>query len=541
MSVPLAPSHPLVQMRSIAKRFGAVTVLRDVDLDIHGGEVLILAGENGAGKSTLIKILGGVHTSFEGRIEMGGRDVRPRSPLDAARLGIAVIHQELSLVPSLTVADNLFLGHPDWRRGFVRESRRREAARALVDRYGIGLEVTRRIEDLPVAQQQLAEIAKALARQARVLVMDEPTSSLNAPEVQRLFHLIHELKTRGCGIVYITHKMEEIFQLADRIAVLRDGRHIGTARAADLSMAQLLEWMVGRSIDQQYPAHASQPGGERLRLEGFTLAAGRQAARRLVDGVSLAIRAGEIVGLAGLQGSGASELLRGLFGAWGGTTQGRVWIDGRETRIGSPRQAITRGLALLTNDRKATGLVLPLSIIANLTLADLPRLARGGWRRPARERAAAERLAAELAVRASSLDLPVGSLSGGNQQKIALAKWLLTQPRILLLDEPTRGIDVGAKHEIYERMNAWTRQGTAILLITSELPELLALSDRIVVLHRGRITAEFPRAAADPARILSAAMGQTSEPVRDPGAVGSPPDGRAFSPDSETDRSASPS
>ncbi len=527
-------------MRSIAKRFGAVTVLRDVDLDIHGGEVLILAGENGAGKSTLIKILGGVHTSFEGRIQVGGEDVRPRSPLDAARLGIAVIHQELSLVPSMTVADNLFLGHPDWSKGFIRESRRREAARALVDRYGIGLDVARRVEDLPVAQQQLAEIAKALARQARVLVMDEPTSSLNAPEVQRLFHLIHDLKARGCGIVYITHKMEEVFQLADRIAVLRDGRHIGTALAADLPIERLLEWMVGRSLDQQYPAHASQPGGERLRLEGFTLAAGRQAARRPVDGVSLAVRAGEIVGLAGLQGSGASELLRGLFGAWGGGVQGRVWIDGREARISSPRQSITQGLALLTNDRKATGLVLPLSIIANVTLADLPRLARCGWRRPARERAAAEGVAAELAVRAASLDLPVGSLSGGNQQKIALAKWLLIQPRILLLDEPTRGIDVGAKHEIYERMNAWTREGAAILLITSELPELLALSDRIVVLHRGRITAEFPRAAADPARILSAAMGQAAGPVRDPGAAGPPSDGRGFPSIGGTDRSVSP-
>lgn len=499
----LVPS-PLVRLRGIGKRFGPVRVLRGVDLDLFGGEVLVLAGENGAGKSTLIKILGGVHPDYEGTIEIAGRPVRPRSPLEAAALGVAIIFQELSLVPSLRVADNIFLGRPLTRGGWVDDAAQRATARRLLETLGLDLDVDRRVEDLPLAQQQLTEIAKALARDARVIVMDEPTSALNAPEVEKLFRLIADLKARGCAVVYITHKMEEIGRLADRICVLRDGEHVGTAPAAELPPATLLRWMVGREVEEQFPRHATAPGVERLRVERFTV---WRRGRAVVEEVSLQVHAGEILGVAGLQGSGASDLFAGLFGAYGRKVGGGAWLDGQPLEITSPRRAIDQGLAWLTNDRKATGLVLPLSILANATLADLPRLAPGGWRQPARERAVTQALSARLALRAASLDFEVGTLSGGNQQKVVLMKWLQTQPRVLLLDEPTRGIDVGAKREIYQLLNDLTARGLAILLITSELPELLALSDRIVVLHRGRLTAHFSRAEATPERVLAAAMG----------------------------------
>ena len=502
---------PLARLKAIGKRFGPVQVLEGVDLEIRGGEVLVLAGENGAGKSTLIKILGGVYTDYDGTVEVNGQPVRPRTPLEANGLGITVIYQELSLVPSMSVADNIFLGRPRLRLGLVDDERQRREAQLLLDRLGIAIDVRQRVEDLPVAQQQLVEIAKALARDARVIVMDEPTSSLNAPEVEKLFALVDDLKAQGCGIIYITHKMEEIQRVADRITVLRDGRPAGTAAARDLPAEKLIQWMVGREMAQQFPRHGARRGAECLRLEKFSVPGKAGSERRTVDEVSLTVHAGEILGLAGLQGSGASELLLGLFGAYGTAVEGKALLAGRPLEMRSPRHSIQQRVALLTNDRKATGLVLTESIIANATLARLPELSPGGWRRPAEERSTAEGLARQLSLRAASLDLETSALSGGNQQKVALAKWLATSPALLLLDEPTRGIDVGAKREIYELINQLTDRGMAILLITSELPELLALSDRIAVMHRGRVTAEFSRAQASPAAIIASAMGQTTD------------------------------
>ncbi|MGD8452658.1 MAG: sugar ABC transporter ATP-binding protein [Phycisphaerae bacterium] len=510
MSEP-AGNTPLVRMTGISKRFGRVPVLFGVDFEIRAGEVHALAGENGAGKSTLIKILAGVHTDHEGTIELSGRRVRLSSPLDAADRGISVIHQELSLVPTMSVADNIFLGRWPTRAGLVRDGTQHAAARRLLQQFGIDVDVRRLAGDLPIAMQQLIEIAKALGQDARVIVMDEPTSALNAPEVERLFGLIDDLRARGCGIVYITHKMEEIERIADRITVLRDGALIGSAPAAELPPAKLIHWMVGRDIDAQFPRHAPRLGTERLRIADFTVPGSERAARPAVEDVSLAVHAGEILGIAGLQGSGNSELLLGLFGARGRRVRGQVWLDGRPVRLRNPRQAIERGVALLTSDRKTTGLVLSLSVVANATLADLRRLSLCGWRRPGRERRATRTLADALQLRAASLDMEVSELSGGNQQKVALAKWLQTEPRLLLLDEPTRGVDVGAKREIYELMNEWTARGIAIMLITSEMPELLALSDRIVVLHRGRVTAELTREQATADLVLAAAMGKVQE------------------------------
>lgn len=495
-------------MVGISKKFGTNQVLRRVNLEVRSGEVLVLAGENGAGKSTLIKILGGVHTDYEGEIWLQSRMVRPKSPSEARELGIAVIYQELSLVPTVTVADNVFLGTAITRHGFVDRSAQRRLAQRLFEQLGIEIPVDAYVGELPLAQQQLTEIAKALARNARVIVMDEPTSALNAPEVERLFSLIGDLKQRGCGIVYITHKMEEIQRIADRITVLRDGEHVGTAPASELPPQLLIQWLVGRKIEEQFPRHSANPGAERLRLHRFTVLPKDGHSRPPVDEVSLVVRSGEVVGIAGLQGSGASELFLGLFGAYGRNVRGEAWLDGKPLRITTPREAISQGVGLLTNDRKATGLVLSMSVIANSTLAGLSELSQMGWRRPGLERSVASSLCRQVSLRAASLDMEVEWLSGGNQQKVAIAKWLQIKPRLLLLDEPTRGIDVGAKREIYQLIDALTRQGIAILLITSELPELLALSDRIVVLHRGRVTAEFDKAVATPENVLAAAMGK---------------------------------
>lgn len=507
--------HPLIRMSGISKRFGHTVVLRQANLEIHAGEVHVLAGENGAGKSTLIRILAGLYPDYEGQIDMDGRPIRPSSPQEAAALGIAVIHQELSLIPSMSVADNLFLGRFPTRWGFVRSRLLRQLASETLKRLSIPAGPDDLAGDLPVGIQQQIEIAKALDREARVLIMDEPTSALTGPEAARLFDMIAALRREGRAILYITHKMDEIGKLADRITVLRDGVVVGSGPAAELPPATLIRLMVGRDVETLFPRQASPPGPECLRLEGFTVYSRGRRQPPAVQDVDLTVQQGEILGIGGLQGSGASELLTGLFGGYGDRTGGRVILQGKPATIESPAAAIRHGLALLTNDRKATGLVLQMSVSANATLAALPTLSPGGWRNPARETLATATLARLLNLRAASLEMPVGALSGGNQQKTVLAKWLGIKPRILLLDEPTRGIDVGAKREIYELMNQWTREGLAILLITSELPELLAMSDRLIVLHRGRVTARFNTPGTAPEAVMAAAMGelQTAEAI----------------------------
>ncbi|MBI5939824.1 MAG: sugar ABC transporter ATP-binding protein [Caulobacterales bacterium] len=499
--------EPLVSMRGIAKAFGPVRVLEGVDFTVLPGEVHILAGENGAGKSTLVKILAGIHRQDAGSLEIAGRPAAPRTPLEAAALGIAVIHQELSLIPSLSVVDNLFLGRELARAGWLDRRAQRAQAAASLARLGLELDLEREVGDLPLATQQLVEIAKALALEARVIVMDEPTATLNRPEVERLFSLIAQLKADGCGIVYISHKMEEIYRLADRITVLRDGGLAGSAPAAEMPEPELVRLLVGRTLDGQFPPRTAIPGEVRLEVRGLRVPdpAGVRAAS--VCDVSFTARRGEILGFGGLQGSGASELFHGLTGSYGWLPAGSATLDGVPLRIASPRAAIAQGLALLTNDRKGTGLVLGLGIAANTTLATLPACSPGGWMLGARELAACERQRAALATRMAGPHQEVRELSGGNQQKVVLGKWLETRPRLLLLDEPTRGVDVGAKREIYALLDRLAAQGTTILLITSELPELLALSDRILVLHRGAIAGEFSRAEATQERIVSAAMG----------------------------------
>lgn len=497
-------------MAGITKVFGLVPVLKDVHFEVKAGEVHVLAGENGAGKSTLIKILAGVHADFAGQIFYNGVEARPRNPVEANALGVAVIHQELSLIGSMTVADNLFLGRAPTKAGFMQDTKQEEAARYWTRQLGLELDVRCPVEQFSIAVQQLIEIAKALSQNTKVIVMDEPTSALNVLEAEKLFGLIQTLKKRGCGIVYISHKMEEIDRLADRITVLRDGQWVGTSPASELPTVQFMAWMVGRDLGEQFPRRAPHPGEERLRLENFDVFPKGFSKPAAVRGASLFVRAGEILGIGGLQGSGASELFSGIFGAYGAATKGTMRLDGEGVCFQTPRQAIEAGVAMLTNDRKSTGLVLSLPIIANVTLARLPELSPAGWLRRAREREVTRQTTESLKLRAASLEVPVGTLSGGNQQKVALAKWLQTRPKLLLLDEPTRGIDVAAKREIYQLMDQWTAEGIAILLITSEMSELLSLSDRVVVMHRGQITAEYSREQATAEAVLAAAMGKNS-------------------------------
>ncbi len=499
----------LLRMDGIGKCFGRQQVLQDVQFDLRAGEVHVLAGENGAGKSTLIKILAGVHRDHDGAILVQGAPVAFSSPQDAARRGISCIHQELSLIPAMSVADNIFLGRErSGLAGWMRYGDQAAACQRLLDRLGLQINARRSVEEYPIGVQQTIEIAKALAFNARIIIMDEPTSALTEPEVERLFAIIEDLKQSGCGIIYISHKMEEIYRIADRITVLRDGRYVGTSRAPDLPRADLIRWMVGRDVDEQFPRHAPAPREERLRVNGFVVPDPGGLPRPAVDKVVFSVRAGEILGIGGLQGSGASELLGGLFGRYGKGVHGEVWLNGHPYHPRSPGHAIRNGLALLTNDRKTSGLVLPMSVAENVTLASVPAFSPGLWMRFGLENQRAQAQREAFGIRIAGLEQPVDALSGGNQQKVVLAKWLETGPKVLLLDEPTRGVDVGAKHEIYELMNRWTSEGIAIVLITSEMPELLALSDRIVVMHRGRITAEFTREEATQEKVLDAAMGQ---------------------------------
>jgi ABC-type sugar transport system ATPase subunit len=499
---------PLLTMRAIGKAFAGVRVLEGVDFALRAGEVHVLAGENGAGKSTLINILGGVHAPAAGTMRVGGQPYAPRNPQAATAAGIAVIHQELALAPAMTVLDNLFLGREQLRHGLVDRRCQRRVAQAALAGLGIELPLDRAVEQLPLASQQVVEIAKALLADAQILVMDEPTSALTAPEAAQLFQTIARLRARGVGIIYISHKMDEIYRIADRITVLRDGRRVGTAAAAELPAAQLVNWMVGRPLGEQYARTPHQPGAVLLQLAAFSMPDPVRPHSPLVDRVSLELRAGEILGLAGLEGSGNRALLHGIFGAHTDPVTGRIRVGDRDLGRPRPARAIAHGIALVPADRKNAGLVAGMSVRGNLTLAAFACYAPYGWVRHGREQAAARQRAQALNIRLADMDQPVATLSGGNQQKVVLGKWLETAPRILLLDDPTRGIDIGAKHEIYQRMDAWAAAGGAIMLVSSEMPELLAMADRILVFHQGRVVAAFAAADTSQEQILRAAMGK---------------------------------
>jgi ABC-type sugar transport system ATPase subunit len=498
--------QPLLHAEKISRSFPGVRALDRVTLSVMHGEVHAVVGENGAGKSTLMNILSGSLPADGGGIQMEGRRLRFQSPRDAEQAGIAIIHQELSLVPHMSVAENIFLGRPPRTPlGTVAWRSLHRRARALLEALEIDLDLRAPAASFPIGIQQMIEIAKALSLDASLIIMDEPTSSLSESEAERLFHIIERLRAKGKGIVYITHRMEEIYRIADRITVLRDGRLIGTRPARDLERSKLISWMVGREVEDFYERTPVPPGALALQVKDLSLRSPSGEAN-WVDRVSLSVRAGEIVGLAGLLGAGNSELLGAIFGRYGRRPTGTVEVKGRAVAIHHPLDAIRAGLALLTNDRKDSGLVMPLSVAKNMALASLRKACRFGCLTQSRERALAEPLQEALNIRVPSIDGEAWTLSGGNQQKVILGKWLLTEPEMILLDEPTRGIDVGAKAEIYRLMNRWTGEGKAILLITSELPELLAMSDRVLVMRRGNLSAEFTREEATPEKVMAAAV-----------------------------------
>jgi len=504
-----APPAPLVSLHSVRKSFGPVEVLHGVDFDVRAGEVHVLAGENGAGKSTLVNILSGVHTDFAGTLALRGEPRRFSGPADAAHAGIATIHQELSLVPTLSVADNLFLGRERVDRWGRVESRAQEeeATRLLLE---AGLEVSPRhvVAELPVSTQQMLEIVRALARDAAVVILDEPTSALSEREADTLFARLAALRAQGRGIVYITHRMDEIYRLADRITVLRDGSHVGTYAADALPPDELVARLVGRALTAAGATPGRAGPEEVLHVTGLSVADARVAGRLLVDDVSFILHRAEILGLAGLQGSGASQVLHALFGDASGPLAGTVTLEGTPFAPRGPGKALQRGLALLTSDRKTQGLVPDQSLLHSVSLSSLAAFSGpGGWIRREAERGAVASVADRLRLKAPTLDAPMRTLSGGNQQKAYLARCMLTEPKVLLLDQPTRGIDIGAKADIYALLREWAAQGIAILLITSELDELLFLSHRILVMHRGRVVSELPHDAATKEGILATAMG----------------------------------
>jgi ribose transport system ATP-binding protein len=501
----MTDDHEILRVRGLRKRFPGVVALDGVDFDLRAGEVHVLLGENGAGKSTLIKMLSGAYHPDEGTILADGREVTIRSAEDAQRLGIATIYQEFNLVPQLTVAENLVLGRPPRRFGLVDKKRMYAQAGELLDRVGVDTDPGRPVSDLGIAGMQMVEIAKALGLNARVLIMDEPTAVLTATEVERLFTIVRQLRDEGVAVVFITHHLEEIAAIGDRVTVLRDGRSVAQV-PADTTPAELVRLMVGRSIDQQYPRERSTTGPALLEVRGL----GRAGE---FEDVSFEVHAGEVVGLAGLVGAGRTEVARAVFGA-DRYDSGEVLVEGRPLPRGDVPAALEAGLGLVPEDRKGQGLVLGASIQENLGLVTLRRASRGGLVDRSSQRRAAAGVADSLNVRMNGLGQEVRTLSGGNQQKIVIGKWLLADAKVLILDEPTRGIDVGAKVEIYQLINSLTASGHAVLMISSDLPEVLGMSDRVLVMARGRLAGELDAAEATQDSVMALAVTETEGAVR---------------------------
>jgi D-xylose transport system ATP-binding protein len=506
----MSTAQPFLEMRNITKSFPGVRALDGVSLSLRPGEIHALVGENGAGKSTLMKVLGGVypHPQYGGEIFIAGSEHRFSSVRDAEKAGIAVIFQELSLVREMTVGENIFLGREPRRLGVIRWAELYRRARELLRDVNLQIDPHTLIRSLGIGQQQLVEIAKALSHNARILVLDEPTAALTDSEVDTLFVILNKLRARGVGMIYISHKLNEVFRISDQITVLRDGKTVGTNATSAWTEPQIIARMVGREVGDIFPVMDHEQGEIVFAVENFSVGDPSLPGKKLVDNVSFSVRRGEVLGIAGLMGAGRSDLLMAIFGAHAGHVSGEIKLAGRPIQIRNPADAIKYGIGFVTEDRKRFGLVLDQTILKNMTLAGLRRISGRFVTSIDAESAASERAMKELRVKANSVFTISGTLSGGNQQKVVLAKWLLTNPRVLFLDEPTRGIDVGAKQEIYAQINKLAQSGLAIVLVSSELPEVLGMSDRILVLHEGRVTGEFSRAAATPEQVMACATGQ---------------------------------
>ncbi len=472
----------LLELTGVCKTFGPSRVLQDARFDLCAGEVHALVGENGAGKSTLMKILSGVHRKESGTIVLEGREIEPSSPTEARRLGIGTVFQELSLCPNLTVAENIFANREPSRFGLVRKRKLNAMTEEHLRAFGVQIPADATLGELNIAKRQIVEILKAVSLSAKVLILDEPTSSLEQAETERLFALLDRLRRDGTGIVFISHKLSEVFRIADRITVFRDGRHILTRPTPETSHDEVIRSMIGRDLRQTFPPKAAGAGGVRLAVQGLKV-------RDLLSDISFSVREHEILGVAGLTGAGRTETMQSVFGARR-RDAGTVAIDGAPVTIASPADAIAAGLFYSPEDRKDQGLFLNHSINLNIAASSLEACSTSGIMSKQREAALGDRMVRDLAIKASGLDQEAGLLSGGNQQKVLLARCLAAGPRVLIVDEPTRGIDIGAKIEIYALLRDYARQGGAVVMISSELPELIGLCDRVIVFKAGRITGE---------------------------------------------------
>ncbi len=498
------PAAPALSLSNVSKAFPGVRALHDVRLTLHEGQTTALIGENGAGKSTLVKILTGIYTPDRGQIQVRGKTVSFKNPRDAWTAGIVAIHQETVMFDELSIAENIFMGHaPTSRFGRLDWRSMRDKTRVLLDALESHLDPDTPVKRLGVAQKHMVEIARALSHDARVVIMDEPTAALSAHEIEELYRIIERLEKDGRAILFISHKFDEIFRIADRWTCLRDGEYVGEGLIRDTSERQLVSLMVGRSIDQVFPKRDVSPGETLLEVEDLSHPSE-------FDGVSFSLRKGEILGLYGLVGAGRSEAMQCLFGLTR-SSRGVVRIDGKAVEMSSPARAVAAGISYVPEDRQSQGTVLPFGVRENITLAALSRFASSGVLSTASELAETRRLGERLAVKAAHWDQALDELSGGNQQKVVIGKWLATHPRILILDEPTKGIDVGSKAAVHEFMSELARDGLAIILVSSELPEVMGMSDSILVMREGRVTARFERASATPEMIVRAASGLAQE------------------------------
>ena len=493
---------PVLALNGVSKSFGAVAALRDVHLELRAGEAHGLVGENGAGKSTVVKVLAGVHPPDSGTVVLDGKPLALSGPADARAAGIAVIYQEPTLFPDLSIAENIFMGRQPMRSlRRIDTAQMRSRSAELFARLGVQLDPDRPARGLSIADQQLVEIAKAISLDARVLVMDEPTAALSGVEVERLFAVVRSLRDAGAAVLFISHRFDEVFALCQRITVMRDGHWVSTDPADRLTIADVVRRMVGREVSQLFPKEATRRGEPRLEVRGLT-------SRSFTD-VSFTVHGGEIVALAGLVGAGRSEVSRAVFGV-DRYDSGEVVVDGRKLPRGDAAAAIRAGLALVPEDRRQQGLIMELSVERNATLPRRWSLTRAGLLFGGAERRAADRWAQRLQVKAARLTDPVDTLSGGNQQKLVLAKWLATAPKVLIVDEPTRGIDIGTKAEVHRLLSRLAADGVAVLMVSSELPEVLGMADRVLVMHEGRLVADIPRDRADEESVMRAATGQAA-------------------------------
>ena len=489
-----------LSLSSITKSFGGITVLRDVSLDVRPGEVHALVGENGAGKSTLMRIAAGVHKPDSGSLLLNGHEFSPHGPMDAIRAGVAMVHQELSLALDVSIAENIFMGREPRRLGFVDWKTLNSRTSKMLSDFGLHLDPSTPVSELSIGCRQVVEILKALASDPKVIIFDEPTSSLEASETALVLRTIRKLAAMSIAVVYISHRMDEVFEVSDRITVLRDGELVGTWEASQVTRSEVVSAMVGRDLTELYPPKSDSTGPELLRVHGFA----RQGAFRDID---FSLHRGEILGFSGLVGSGRTELMRAVFGA-DPVDSGEAFIDGKPVRIRSVRDAMDQGIAYLPEERKTQGLFTERSVEDNILCGNLDLCSRGGVVRRDLLRSLAANSCSRLSVKAESIDQEVSSLSGGNQQKVLLARWMATSPKVLIADEPTRGVDVGAKGEIHRMLRDYADQGNGVIIVSSEMPEVVGLCDRIIVLHEGAIAGEVPGSSATEENLISLAVGQ---------------------------------